>query len=197
MITDSILLAAILVVVGGDFTANFNSFPSQIAFILLISLLVPALTSAITLAYQRPLVILNSEEWIRFKQSGGENWKLVLLCRLAILLLFPLIPAMMILAGEKAKEERKSLKVSKSQDVAVVTAAIEKCRLVSEFIDETKLGLLTFKRNELSMELIVQLTIHLTMLLLSQTDYPVESGLQTLFSDEEAKGKKSLLVIRK
>ena len=101
----------------------------------------------------------------------------------------------MILAGEKAKEERKSLKVSKSQDVSSVTAAIEKCRLISEFIDETKLGLLTFKRNELSMELIVQLTIHLTMLLLSQTDYPVESGLQTLFSDEETKGKKSLFVL--
>jgi hypothetical protein len=41
--------------------------------------------------------------------------------------------------------------------------------------------MLTFKRNELSMELITQLSIHLTMVLLSKTNYPVESGLQAIF----------------
>ena len=45
---------------------------------------------------------------------------------------------------------------------------------------------LTIKRNELSLELIVQLSIHLTMVLLSQTDYSLESGLQSIF--QESKG---------
>ena len=41
--------------------------------------------------------------------------------------------------------------------------------------------MLTFKRNELSIELITQLSIHLAMVLLSKTQYPVESGLQAIF----------------
>ena len=40
---------------------------------------------------------------------------------------------------------------------------------------------LSVKRIELSLELVIQLSIHLTMVLLSQTAYPVESGLQSVF----------------
>ena len=41
--------------------------------------------------------------------------------------------------------------------------------------------MLTFKRNELSIELVIQLSVHLIMVCLSQTDYPLESGLQGIF----------------
>ena len=43
---------------------------------------------------------------------------------------------------------------------------------------------LSVKRIELSLELVIQLSIHLTMVLLSQTAYPVESGLQSIFQEK-------------
>ena len=58
---------------------------------------------------------------------------------------------------------------------------MERCKFLTEFMDECRHGLLIFKRNELSMELVIQLSVHLIMVLLSLTDYPLESGLQTLF----------------
>ena len=67
---------------------------------------------------------------------------------------------------------------------------LERCQLLTEFIEESRKALLTFKRNELSMELVIQMSIHLTMLLLSKTDYPIESGLQSIF---QVKSKKILL----
>ena len=47
------------------------------------------------------------------------------------------------------------------------------------------MALLTGKRNELSLELIFQLSIHLSMVFLSRTKYPVENGLQTIFQDND------------
>ena len=52
-------------------------------------------------------------------------------------------------------------------------------------------ALLTFKRNELSIELVIQLSIHLTMVLLSQSDYPMESGLQAIFKSKDSDIEKS------
>ena len=46
--------------------------------------------------------------------------------------------------------------------------------------------MLTHKRNELCLELVVQLSVHLTMVLLSQTKYPIETGLQALFTETTA-----------
>ena len=51
---------------------------------------------------------------------------------------------------------------------------------------------LSVKRIELSLELVIQLSIHLTMVLLSQTAYPVESGLQTIFQEKNNTDSRSL-----
>jgi hypothetical protein len=101
---------------------------------------------------------------------------------LIIIFLFPLVPALIIISSENAKEERKNLK-SKDQSLQDLakTPILERCQLLTEFIEESRKALLTFKRNELSMELVIQMSVHLTMLLLSKTKYPVESGLQSIF----------------
>ena len=67
--------------------------------------------------------------------------------------------------------------------------------MVSEFLEETRLALLTFKRNELHIELIIQLSIHVTMVLLSNTTYPLESGLQAIFSDSKSDTSGSLILL--
>ena len=65
----------------------------------------------------------------------------------------------------------------------VNVSVLEEYEYLTKHVDETRLALLTFKRNELSMELIIQQSIILVMVLLTQTDYPVENGLQGIFYD--------------
>merc|ERR1712051_258059 len=91
---------------------------------------------------------------------------------------FPLLPAILIFHREKAKDQQKSLKTT---NVLMHTSVLEECQLLDDYINEITTAQLIFKQNELSLELIVQMSVHLTMLLLSQTKYPRESGLQSIF----------------
>ena len=56
------------------------------------------------------------------------------------------------------------------------------------------MALLTGKRNELCLELVFQLSIHLSMVFLSRTKYPVENGLQTIFNDNDTDNSSLLLL---
>jgi hypothetical protein len=73
---------------------------------------------------------------------------------------------------------------------------LEECRLLTGYIKETTLALVTFKRYELSIELVIQLSIHLLMVFLSLSSYPVESGLQSIFqsSTEDAERSNATLI---
>ena len=51
---------------------------------------------------------------------------------------------------------------------------------------------LSVKRIELSLELVIQLSIHLTMVLFSQSAYPVERGLQSIFQEKNNTDSRSL-----
>ena len=181
LINDSILLGVILSVIEGNLFETSHEFPSQIALILLTSIIVPLLLSTIQIAYHRPLVVLNSCQWIQWKSNVRDKHKLVLLSRICIICCFPLVPAMILLAREKAKEEGKALKNEDLRNERSLQAAIAKSELISDFLEECRLAMLTLKRNELSLELVIQLSIHLMMVLLSQTVYPIKSGLQAVF----------------
>ena len=63
----------------------------------------------------------------------------------------------------------------------ILVSDLEESESITKYVNESRLALLTFKRNELSIELIIQLSIHLTMVLLSQTVYPIESSLEAIF----------------
>ena len=88
-------------------------------------------------------------------------------------------------------DQRKTMKNSINQKKAnhfnlggaIKPSSLEECQLLTDYISETRKALLIFKRNELSLELVVQLSIHLTMVLISQTAYPLESGLQSIFKE--------------
>ena len=58
LVNDTILLIAILSALGNSF--NPTQFASQVALILLVSLSLPLLLSAVTIAHQRPQVIMDS-----------------------------------------------------------------------------------------------------------------------------------------
>ena len=183
LVTDSMLLSAVVTVAFvSSSNINFTLFPSQIAILLLSSIIIPLLVSAIMVATRRPLVILDAYQWREFTTKKSKLP--VFISRLVILLFFPIILAMIINADEEAKEKMKSLKrKSQKKGEEVDESILDECELLTQFINETRLAMLTFKRNEVSMELVVQLSIHLTMILLSLTDFPIESGLQTIFKD--------------
>ena len=186
-VNDTILLVAILLALGNSFLDDPNQFASQVAIILLVSLFVPLLMSAVTIACQRPLVIMNSCIWIHCQESRGDRKKMEVISRIVIIFFFPLIPALILFASEKAKEKRKRLSTEDlRKDRSKQAVAIAKLELLTEFINECRLATLTLKRNELSLELVIQLSVHLMMVLLSDTLYPLETGLQAVFQDSNS-----------
>ena len=133
LITDTILLSSVLAAIV---TLGLN-FESQIALILTSSILFPLLLSSIMVASKRPLVILNAHQWKRLTDSKDK--KAVLIARLAIIFLFPLVPAMVIISNQNAKDELKSLKRKyQEQGVTVTESALEECESLTKFINETR-----------------------------------------------------------
>ena len=179
LVTDIILLWPIFSALEGTIYDGNTSFAYQVRNILLLSIVVPLLTSAFMTVCLTPLVILQASQW---KKSTESNIELAMTIFFT-LCIFPLLPAILIINQEKAKDQQKSLKTT---NILMHTSVLEECQLLDDYINETTTALLIFKRNELSLELIVQMSIHLMMLLLSQTEYPLESGLQTIF--QESKG---------
>ena len=114
LVNDTILLIAILSALGNSFDPT--QFASQVALILLVSLSLPLLLSAVTIAHQRPQVIMDSCFWIHCKESRVNRKKLELFCRIMIIIFFPIVPALILFASEKAKEERNGLKTEELRD---------------------------------------------------------------------------------
>ena len=107
LFTDSLLLFAILSVTNFDFSDDMD-FTTQVAKILLTSIVAPLLTSAFMIALTRPLVILDVYEWKRL--SDNPNIIVITFMRLLTVLSFLIVPAMIVLANEHAKEERRAIK---------------------------------------------------------------------------------------
>ena len=107
LIADTILLSNVMVVVTLS-VKNFSLFTSQVALLLLCSIVVPLLVSAITVALKRPFVILNQHQWKQF--TTNKSKKPLWIARSIILFLFPIIRAIILVSNETAKEELASLK---------------------------------------------------------------------------------------
>ena len=185
LITDGILLYTILNV--APLAQSQSTFSDQVAVILLVSIVVPLLTSGITIAFRWPLVVLNSNQWrfLKARENKFLTIPLKILLALFIFICSPLIPAIITLSNEKAKDERKALLQKHKKNNLEEESVLEEFEALTKYINETRLALLTGKRNELSLELIFQLSIHLSMVFLSSTKYPVENGLQTIFKDND------------
>ena len=192
---DFILLSTILAVLGTTIE-DYELFSTQIAMLLLASILMPLYLTAINITRNRPLVLCGSDQWIAEKRSNDDqNKNRILILQIMIVVVAPFIPALVIMSKEKADQQRKSLKDRFSallKDNIVQESDLEEAELLTKFLDECRLALLTFKRHELSIELVIQLSVHVAMVLLSITDFPVESGLQSIFkSNKKAEGSAS------
>lgn len=181
---DSILVGTILIVLGRTIT-QYNLFSTQLAILLLASILIPSLATANKVARSRPLIAVGFDEWVR--RNEHKKYKIAMVqFYLHCKCLF--VPAMIMQSEEKATERQKELKdriVKMAKDKNVQDSDLEEVEQINAFLNECRLGLLTFKINELCLELVIQLTVHLTMVLLSQTKFPIESGLQSIFKSND------------
>ena len=196
LIFDSILIMSILIVIGPTFMSNTPTiFSSQVGILLLASVVVPLLKSAVTLANKRPLVVLDSNSWVKWKTRSCETdsrkglWPFRIFNVICLLL----VPAILVLSSERAKEKRKSLinKSYQKEEESFRASTLKEFELLTEYIEESRLAMLIYKRNELCIEIVIQLSIHFTMILLSQSDFPVEKGLQAIFQSENEDGSMS------
>ena len=147
LITDGILLYTILKVVPLAQSAQ-STFSDQVAVILLVSIIVPLVTSGITIAFRWPLVVLSTNQW-RFLKVSENKFLIVVLKILLGLFIFicsPLIPAILTLSNEQAKDERKAL-IQKHKNNLEQVSVLEEFEALTKYINETRLALLTGKRN--------------------------------------------------
>ena len=181
---DSILVGTILIVLGHTIT-QYNLFSTQLAILLLASILVPSFATANKIARSRPLIAVGLDEWVR--RNEHKKYKIVII-QIILHCKCLLVPAMIIRSEEKATERQKILKdriVKMAKDKNVQDSDLEEVEQINAFLNECRLGMLTFRINELCLELVIQLSVHLTMVLLSQTNFPIESGLQSIFNSND------------
>merc|ERR1719458_1021158 len=169
------------------------NFVSTLAWLLLSSVLLPLLLSGVETAWRRPLVFLGSGGWARYSAnppSCGKLWAI----RIFNVICCGIVPAVLINAKEEAKAKKEHIleKVKHQYDHPEEAGAEEelhqKLRDTERYLEESKEALLTYKRNELSIENSIQISIQVLMLLLSPTysTFITHSGLQAVFQKDFA-----------
>ena len=142
--TDTILLARILTVLDEDIN-DYQKFSSQVAIILLISIVIPLFLSALTIAFTSPLILLRSD----LRKALRGNIIVTSIMGILTVLLFPLMPAIIVISQENAKDRRKALK-GKNQDKEnfYQVSVLKECEDLTEYIKEAQSG---FSNNLLSL----------------------------------------------
>ena len=170
-----------------------TNFVSSLAWLLLSSVLLPLGLSGVETAWRRPLVFLGSGGWARYSAnppSCGKLWAI----RMFNVICCAVVPAVLINAKEEAKAKKEHIleKVKHQYDYPEEAGAREelhqKLRDTECYLEESKEALLTYKRNELSIENSVQISIQVLMLLLSPaySTFITHSGLQAVFQKDFA-----------
>ena len=202
---DSCLVAALIGMLSWSLFHSFGSFSSQVTWILVLSIVVPHVTSATAIAINHPTLVFG---WQRYTQKYISNMNMVK----PLLFIFGIfVPAILIYLKEEAKHRKKKLlkrtirnfflkfpelstKVSldknepvddgdptheqKDQDLSRDLAQ------VTDYIKEVHAALLLVKRIELGTEVITQVSIQAIMMMVSQTISNTTNGLQNVFKED-------------
>ena len=141
LVTDSILLGSILVVViltlNNYDKENYNWFPFQIAMILLLSIMVPLIVSSTIIAFTRPFVILNPQQWKELSASNSR--RPLYIARLIIIVFSLFVPAIIIISKERAAQKLESLKHKfDKEEKTVEESVLEECDILKKFITEAR-----------------------------------------------------------
>ena len=156
----------------------------MIIWLLIASISVPLLKSAVETALWYPHAVLSSSV------SPPTGCKLRAL-QVAVFCGYFFVPSLLIINKEKAKLSRKIL-LEKSKEEFVSSGTMteqiyEELQEVEKYEMDVNEAYLIFKRNEASFEIVLQMGLQLTMLLLSMTTYPTHAGLQGVFGKDYSK----------
>ena len=193
LIKDVVILAILLKIIGMSFVFQFSSFPSFLTWIFLSSILVPLGLSAIQTIPGDPTIILGRKAWTRYRVDPPSAAKRFFL-RSFIALFYFTIPAILVNAREEAKEKQKKLlecgedQLLQSEDKTLTRGHLKKVCEINDYIEETRKAILTFKRNELSLEVVVQIVLQTTMVLLGPNltkHSATHTGLQKVYDEDQ------------
>ena len=195
LVKDCILQFNLTQLLGDSLTSHPTSVVSQLYWILLFSIIVPLASSALATAYREPFLVLGQTSWQYHKDNKPSMLRLVGMSFFTFLC-YCLVPAMLLEAQEHSAKRRKELmeegeqQFKDSEEREIKTDTLEETDSVDKYLEAVRTSLLTFKRNELSVEAIIQLSCQTTMLLLSLPSSTTKYGLEAVFGVdfEEKKG---------
>lgn len=190
-VRDSILVRMLIVTLGGYlvfFSSDFTLFSNLIILLLLTTMVVPMLVSAILTTIKHPFTIFEFSVWNDYRTNPASWWETFFI-RLVVFCLYIFVPANLINNKENAKRRKIQLEVQgkveyDTQEGKVSNRILEEQEQLEVYLDEVRKAYLIFKRVEAALELVMQMSIQLTMLLLSMTRFPVASGLQSIFGKD-------------
>lgn len=191
LVRDTVLVGLLLTITNMGFVSDdITLFPNMVILILLATVVVPLLVSAIHTSWRHPLTIFEFPVWHNYRTNPAGRWELAFI-RLLVFFGFILVPSILIVNKEKAKMRVKMLEEQGkeefySEDGIVTNKTLEEQEQIKVYLDEVRKAYLVFKRNEAALELVVQQSVQLTMLLLHLTKYPVTAGLQAVFGKDNS-----------
>ena len=181
---DTALVIKLITLIGVQIFTEPALFQSVIIWLLIASIVVPLLKSAVETAFWYPHAVLESSA------STPTGSKLRAL-QAAVFCGYFFVPSLLIINREKAALRRKML-LEKTKDDFLSTGVVkeqicEELQEVEKYEIDVKEAYLLFKRNEASFEIVLQMGLQLTMLLLSMTTFPTHAGLQGVFGKDYSK----------
>ena len=167
-----------------------GDFPSVLVQLMFLSIVIPIIASAITMMFRDPTIMLGGEAWYRFRKNKPSSNKIVAM-KIFTFVFYLMMPAVLINTREEAKSKLQLWIESKREETKTNTirvADLSRIRLVNLYLEETRVAFLIFKRNELTLESVVQLFLQGVMVLLSPsyTEHTATySGLQSVFKENQ------------
>ena len=179
LIKDSTLLTTLVYLLQTALFTHYNTFACMVTWHLAASILVPLVISALQTARHHPLLILGFRSWELCKHSRPSRMRLWTI-KVFTVFFYPLVPAILLHAREEAKQRVEDLQ----EQGQMADVEMEEFDKVSEYLKEARKALLIFKRNEFGVEMVLQLTIQIVMVLLTITVSPTHTGLEAVFKKD-------------
>ena len=181
---DTALAIKLISLIGVQIFTEPALFQSVIIWLLIASIVVPLLKSAVETALWYPHAVLDSS----VSTPSGSKLRAL---QAAVFCGYFFVPSLLIKNKEKAALKRKIL-LEKTKDEFLSTGVVEEqiyeeLQEVEKYEIDVKEAYLIFKRNEASFEIVLQMGLQLTMLLLSMTTFPTHAGLQGVFGKDYSK----------
>ena len=189
LVRDAVLVGLLINLTGFSlFSKDITLFHNVVILDLLATVTVPLFVSAILTSCRHPLTIFEFSVWKNYRKNPAGWWEMSFI-RLGVFFGYIFVPSILINNKEEARLKRKILMEQgkeeyDSNEGIVSNKTLEEQEHIETYHNEVRIAYLMFKRIEAALELVVQQSIQLMMLMLSMTKYPVTAGLQDVFKED-------------